>query len=47
MNAYLKRFAKKEKDSLYGKAALIAAEKIADLKHAVASASVYIGRVKQ
>ncbi len=42
INAYLNRLAKREKDSIYGKAAAIAAEKVADPDHVVDSASSYI-----
>ncbi len=42
ITAYLNRFAKREKDSLYGKAATLAAEKIADPDHVVDSASFYV-----
>jgi hypothetical protein len=42
ITAYLNGFAKREKDNIYGKAAAIAAEKIADSDHAVESASSYI-----
>jgi len=40
--AYLNRFASREDDNIYGKAASAAAEKIADPNHAVGSASSYI-----
>ena len=42
ITAYLNRFAKREDDSIYGRAAGIAAKKIADLDHVVDSASSYI-----
>ncbi|MDE0740459.1 MAG: hypothetical protein OSB83_14760 [Planctomycetota bacterium] len=42
ITAYLNRFAKREKDSIYGRAATIAAKKIADPDHVVNSASSYI-----
>ena len=42
ITAYLNRFAKHEKDSIYGRAAAIAAKKIADPDHVVDSASSYI-----
>ena len=42
ITAYLNRFAKREKDSIYGKAAALAAEKIADPNHVVDSAGSYI-----
>ncbi len=42
ITAYLNRFAKRENDSIYGRAAAIAAKKIADPDHVVNSASAYI-----
>ena len=42
ITAYLNKFAKREEDSIYGKAAAIAAEKIADPNHLVKSVSAYI-----
>ena len=42
ITAYLNRFAKREDDSIYGRAAGIAAKKIADPDHVVDSASSYI-----
>ncbi len=42
ITAYLNRFAKRENDSIYGRAATIAAKKIADPDHVVNSASAYI-----
>ena len=42
ITAYLNRFAKREKDSIYGRAAAIAAKKIADPGHVVDSVSSYI-----
>ena len=42
ITAYLNRFAKREDDSIYGRAAAIAAKKIADPDHVVNSASSYI-----
>jgi len=42
ITAYLNRFAKREEDSIYGRAAAIAAKKIADPDHVVNSASSYI-----
>jgi len=46
ISAYLNRFAKLEKGSIYGKAALIAVEQIADPEHTVSSAAAYIQAVK-
>ena len=46
ISTYLNRFAKSEKDSLYGKAALIAVKQIADPDHVVTSAATYINAVK-
>ena len=42
ITAKLKSFAGREKDNIYGKAASIAAEKIADPDHVVTSAGTYI-----
>jgi uncharacterized protein YnzC (UPF0291/DUF896 family) len=42
LTASLNRFAKREDDNIYGKAAAIVAEKIADPEHRVKSASAYV-----
>lgn len=46
ITGYLKRFAKREPDSVYGKAALVAADKITDPDHVVMGASGYIDLVQ-
>jgi len=47
LTASLNRFAKREDDNIYGKAAAIVAEKITDKDHKVLSASAYIRMTKK
>ena len=42
LTAYLSRFAEREDNNIYGKAAAIVAEKIADPEHRIKSASAYV-----
>jgi hypothetical protein len=46
ITGYLQRFAKRDKDGLYGKAALIAADKISDPKHVVMAPAAYVQMVQ-
>ncbi len=42
----LNKFARQEKNNIYGKAALVAAEKVADPKHEITSANDYVNAVE-
>ncbi|MEM7234789.1 MAG: hypothetical protein AAF517_21600, partial [Planctomycetota bacterium] len=44
--SYLKKFADRESDNIYGKAAAFAAEKASDPKHSIASAGEYVQRAQ-